>query len=228
MKKLITISTLCLTILYSYGQGSESTSVVDWSPELYQVGKKYPGYIVTMDSDTIKGFIQAGYRCAGSGAGKNNQNKCEFFANEGDKKPLAKYRPNDIKGYAIADKVYESILYSGGLMNNLNFNLVRTEGRIKVYEWYKTVENFSTLYRQSGESMKEFDNRRFETRIILKKEGEDPKSYNSYLLKFSKKMSALVGDNVELAEKISNKEKGYKIFSMLNIVEEYNIWDKEN
>lgn len=227
MKKITFIAFFSLIFAGLFAQ-NEETSLADWSRDIYQVGKKYPGYVITKDGDKVKGFIKAGKRCSTNGMGNSNQNFCAFYSNEGDKKPSAKYKPKDIQGYAIADKVYESINYSGGLMKKPNFNLIVKEGAIKTYEWYSTVEGFLTISRQTGESDKDFDARRFNTKIIFAKTKDNPIAHSSMLLKFSKKMSELVSENKELSTKVANKEKGYKLFSMFKIIEEYNVWAEEN
>lgn len=44
------------------------------------------------------------------------------------------------------------------------------------------------------------------------------------LLGFAKKMSGYVSDDPELAAKITNKEKGYGVLNINNVVREYNTW----
>ncbi len=228
MKKITALLTMLMAGGSFLAQNPEATSVADWSYDIYQVNKKYPGYVITADNDTVQGFIKAQSRCSVGGMGASNQNRCEFFAKEGDKKPTAKYKPADINGYMIADKVYESIAYSGGLLKKPNFNLVVEDGAIRIYEWYSTVEGFSSIRQQSGESQKDYDARRYSTNIIIAKGGEDPKAHSSYLLKFADKMSELVSENTELSAKVSNKEDGYKMFAMFAIIREYNEWAKNN
>lgn len=208
----------------SFSQNDNSASRADWSPEIYQVGKLYPGYIIKLDGDTVKGFLKADTRCSINGIGSSNQNTAAFYLNESDKKPVAKYKPADIKGYKIADKVYESINYSGGLLKKPNFNLVVEDGAIRTYEWYATVDNYSSLSRQSGESWQQFDARRFETKLIIAKDPKDPIDFSMLGLSFAKKMPALIEDNKEMAEKVANKEKGYTFLNIFEVIREYNRW----
>ena len=51
-----------------------------------------------------------------------------------------------------------------------------------------------------------------------------------FLMKFAKNMSAYVADDVELAQKILNKTKGYQgtTRDIENIIREYNKWKTEN
>lgn len=196
----------------------------DWSPEVYRVGEKYPGYIIKQDGDTIQGYLKAQQRCSINGIGNSNQNMALFYLSEADKKPTAKYKPKDIKGYKIADKVYEAINYSGGLFKKPNFNVVVTEGAIRLYEWYATAENFNSINQQSGESWMDFDARRFETKTIVAKNPTEPIEAGILGMGFKKKMSVLVEDNAAMTEKIKNGEKGYKFINIYKVINEYNQW----
>lgn len=208
----------------AFAQNNNSSTMADWSPQVYQVGKMYPGYIINLAGDTVKGFLKADTRCAIGGIGSSNQNSAAFYLNESDKKPVDKYKPDELKGYKIADKVYESITYSGGLMKKPNFNLVVQEGAIRMYEWYSTVENYMTLQQQSGEDWKAFDSRRFEVKLIVAKDPKEPMEYGMLGMQFAKKMPDLISDNPEMAQKVANKEKGYKFIDMFAVIEEYNAW----
>ncbi len=222
MKKIIfsVVGIILSTTTFSQNNSSKA----DWSPEIYRVGTIYPGYIIKLDGDTIHGFIKADTRCSSGGIGSSNQNSAQFFTNKTDKKPAAKYKPTDIKGYKIADKIYESINYSGGLFKKPNFNLVVEDGAIRMYEWYATVENYHSISKQSGESWSEFDARRFETKVIVAKVPTEPIELSMLGLSFAKKMPDLIADHTELAQKVSAKEKGYTFLRMYEVIREYNEW----
>lgn len=224
MKKIIIIAIALIITSIGFSQDDTRGSEADWSPETYQVGKMYPGYIIKLDGDTVQGFLKADNRCSIGGIGSSNQNKVKFYLQKSDRRPDGKYKPKDIKGYKIADKVYESINFSGGLFNKPNFNLVIEDGAIRLYEWYATVENYSSLSKQKGESWEEYDARRFETRIIVAKDPEEPIEYNKLGLRFKKKMPPLIKDYPEMAKKVANKEKGYKFINLFDVIEEYNEW----
>lgn len=208
----------------AFAQDRTNSTIADWSPQIYQVGKMYPGYIISLEGDTTKGFIKADTRCSTGGIGSSNQNSVAFYLNESDKKPVKKYKPDELRGYQIADKVYESINYSGGLMKKPNFNIVVQEGKIRTYEWYSTVEGYATIQRQSGEDWKAFDARRFETKLIIAKDPKAPMEYSTLGMQFVKRMPELVSDNPQMAKKIVDKEKGYKFINMFEVIEEYNKW----
>lgn len=226
MKRIKLVALSLIISLHAFSQNDNGTSRADWSPDVYKVGQKYPGYIIKLDGDTIHGFLKADSRCSIGGMGSSNQNTAEFYLHESDKKPVEKYKPDELKGYKIADKIYESINYSGGLFKKPNFNLVVEDGAIRLYEWYATVENYSTLTKQSGESWKEFDQRRFETKLIVAKDPTDPIEFSMLGLSFAKKMPELISDNSEMTQKVENKEKGYTFINIYEVIEEYNKWSK--
>lgn len=226
--KQTTLITLLLLSSFSFSQNDRAVTRADWNPERYQVGKMYPGYVITTQGDTVNGFLKAGNRCSIDGIGASNQNTAVFYTNETDKKPVAKYKPEDIKGYRIADKVYESINYSGGLFKKANFNLVVEDGAIRTYEWYATVENYSVLRRGANESWQDFDTRRFDIKLIIAKNPTEPIDFSMLGLSFAKKMPELISDNREMAQKVANKEKGYTVLNLFEVIREYNQWAETN
>ncbi len=227
MKNFIIAMAACLTVSLSTAQNQINSSV-DWSPDVYQIGKKYSGYIIKLDGDTVDGYIEALARTSIQGMGNSNQNKVNFYLKETDKKPAEKYKADDIKGYLIADKLYESINYSGGLFNKPNFNLVVKEGAIRQYEWYSTVDGFAGMRKQSGESWMDFDARRYTTELIIAKDPKEPINYSMLALSFAKKMPDMINDNKEMAKKVANKESGYKWINFFDVIDEYNAWAEEN
>jgi hypothetical protein len=194
----------------------------NFDPAIYQVGKKYPGYVIKLNNDTVRGFIEAKERCAVGGVGYSNQNRCEFYLNETDRKATEKYGPKDIKGYMIADKFYKSIAYSGGLMKSNNFCLQTRIGRISSYVWYSTKDGFVNMNRGGSESQEDFDKRRYEADDLYQKLDEDPVTWTKIVMSYAKVVPAMMSDYPDLAEKIKNKEKGYKIDHFFDALEEYN------
>lgn len=173
----------------------------DWSGQIYQTGKIYPGYYVTLSNDTIQGYFQHGTQTS-------NQKKCLFYTNEMDRKPASEFKPDEIKSYKVADKLYRSINYSGGLMAKpLRFNLVTKDGAITQY----------IFYAEDGSGSSEG---------ILHKPHDaansKPVPLSSFALGFAKKMGEYVSDCPELAAKVTGKEKGYGVLALLAIVDEYN------
>lgn len=102
-------------------------------------------------------------------------------------------------------------------------NLVVQEGCITEYVWYNRAENHMIMQQGANESDEDFMKRKYPPVTVYKKKGEeDAYSVDQFGLKFAQKMSDFVSDNEELASKVRNKEKGYKMLNMLNIIDEYN------
>lgn len=212
--RTIILSLLALTCQQLFSQ--------DFNPEIYRVGKKYPGYVIKLTGDTVHGFIEAKDRCSVGGIGQSNQTKCEFYLNENDRKATEKYGPKDIKGYMIADKFYKSIPYSGGLVKSNNFCLRVADGRIAHYVWYSTKDGFINMNKGPNESWEDYDKRRYDVSNVYQKLEEDPFQLETMIMSFAKKMSAIVSDYPDLSKKIADKEKGYKVDAFFAIIEEYN------
>lgn len=226
IKQTITLLLILAAVSPVFAQDVAGNAIGDWNPDIYRVGQRYPGYIINLEGDTVSGFLEAQSRCSGSGLGASNQTQAVFYVHETDKKPAAKYKPNQLKGYKIADKVYESIPYSGGLLKKPNFNLVVKDGAIRIYEWYSAAESFGLVVRQSGDTWQDYDRRKYQIRLIIAKDGKDPVEHAMLGLSFSKKMSEMTSDYPELAEKIKSKAKGHTYLDMFDVIQAYNDWKK--
>ena len=188
----------------------------DWSYSIYEVGKKYPGYIIKSNGDKIEGYLKAQNRGSIDGIGNSNQTRVVFYSDPKNKKTKVVYKPVDLKGYMIADKYYKTMNYSGGLLSKpLRFLLQINEGHIARYVWYSDNED-----RKQGEP-------RFDEKFVIQKGDEKPIEEGNLLLGFAKKVSELVSDYTDLANKVRDKEKGYGMASLDKIIAEYNTWYNE-
>jgi hypothetical protein len=209
MRKTVIAGFFILINLLAFGQ--------DWSPDIYRVGEKYPGYIIKNDGTKIEGYLLAYGRCALNPFTPDNQTKVTFYSNPNDKKTKIDYKPEDLKEYVIADKHYVTMNYSGGLFDKpVRFVLVRKEGRIKTCVWYEMDPNQASTGKPYIE------------KEVLQKGDEKPIEVTSLVLGFVKKMSELVKEYPELVAKITNKEKGYNVLNIDKIILEYNEWFKKN
>jgi hypothetical protein len=65
--------------------------------------------------------------------------------------------------------------------------------------------------------------RKYPSTLLYMKDGdEEPQTVTKLGLGFAKDASVWLADQPELAEKIANKEKGYKALNMDAVVDEYN------
>ncbi len=204
--KLINLSLLSLTVLliFSFSKSSSTTEL--------KLGNKYPGYVETNSGEKIEGYIWCGDMA-------DNQKSCHFYANETDRKPVKKYKPDELKSYKISDVLYRTINYSGGLMNKpLRFLKVSIDGELTMFTFY---DESSVPYGQERKT----------TEVYFKwhdKNFPNPITNEKFAMNFAKKMSEYLADYEELSKKIANKEKGYRLVNMYEIFDEYNKWYKAN
>lgn len=187
----------------------------DWSPTVYRVGEKYQGYIVKNDGTKTEGYLEAQERGSVEGMGYSNQNRVIFYSSPNDKKSKETYKPEDLKEYKIADKLYKTMNYSGGLMAKpLRFVLTKIEGQIGLYVWYDHNGYGSghiPIYTE---------------KLVIQKGDEKPMEFSNFALSFAKKMSEMTSDYAELSKKVLDKESGYGMASYENVINEYNTWYK--
>ncbi len=195
-----------------------SVKAQDWSGTTYKSYQPAYGFVILNNGDTVKGYIMHGDRVS-------NQKNCIFYDDVSNKRTAKTYKPADIKGYFVGDKMYHTIHFSGGLLSKpLSFVLLRKSGKIAQYVYYTRDDNLVFIMRKEGESEAQFDERISKDESVLLKEGQEPLQQASLVFGFAKKMSKLVEDYPDLANKIINKEKGYGLLNMLNIVDEYNLY----
>lgn len=185
------------------------------------LGQKLPGYIITNKGEKVEGYLKRFLKI-------KSQRKVKFFKSLDDKDPVA-YGAKELKAYQIADDYYESHAYEG-LSGKTKVFLLRTiAGQLDVFDYYIMVEddqgNELTLSKEGNKEITlDFDGRKMQTEMLgVKADGERLKfSSPKLLFGFKKIMSKFLGDYPELANKIKNKEKGYKVLGLLNIINEYN------
>lgn len=187
----------------------------DWSGK-YTFFDIYPGYIITLTGDTTKGYVEHGNRTSG-------QKNCIFYT-DASKRDKKKYKPADIKGYGVADKHYRTIAFSGGLFSKpLSFVLLLKPGRVSQFMYYSKKDNVSDFMGKE-ETPASYDARINTDEIVWQKLDEKPLQQAELALGFAKKISNLLSDYPELAAKVENKEKGYGIMKIYDIMDEYNAW----
>ena len=188
-----------------------------WSSAEFKVGESYPGTVVLKDGTTLEGFVK--YR---------NQYKMQteviFFTERNVNKTKENYFPKEVQEYTVAGKTYHCIHYTGGLFKKeLGFVWLQEEGCISRYKYFSKAEGYNMMRKGPGESQEDFEKRLYPDKTVYQKEGDEyPVESQSFALKFSKKMSEFISDNAELAGKVADKEKGYRLGAMYDIIKQYN------
>ncbi len=210
MKQLVLVLSLLISTV-SFSQIDEN-----WE----DVSEKLPGYIITNKGEKVEGYLKRFLKI-------KSQRKVKFFKTL-DSKPVV-YNAKQLKAYKIADDYYEAHPYEG-LSGKTKVFLLRTvRGKINLFNYYIRVEDNQgkelTISKKGNKEVSlDFDGSKVETEVLAVKDGKEYLKFTSTKLMFSfkKVMSKYVADYPELAKKIKEKKKGYKILSILKIVNEYN------
>ncbi|MEE9348799.1 MAG: hypothetical protein V3U80_01990 [Flavobacteriaceae bacterium] len=161
----------------------------------YRLGQYYEGYIVNLDGEKVRGYLK--YQ------DESQRYKKVIFKTD-KKAKKQKFKPKQLKAYKVAGEVFHSVAYKDVLFKNIHFLLLSEEGCINTYSF------------GSFNSKQEW-----ETKLVIAK-GDEAYTGGTFLMGFSKKFSKFISENTALAKKVKNKEKGYKVLSILKIVKEYN------
>lgn len=206
MKHLVTI---CL--LFS----SYICFAQNWfKPELQ--GEKMPGWVVTIDGDTLHGMI--GYNNPGL-----MSYKVLFWADSANAN-RQKFKGKDLNGYFFEDVYWEAIKFNDGSLKLSKDQSERLfvrpviKGRLSMYELY-TLEN-DKLLEQEGNTITILPTELVTTTYLRKDEGEMESLSHIKFMNFKKAMSKVVAECETLAKKVESKEYGradiYKIVTEFN------------
>ena len=188
-----------------------------------QRGSVLPGFIVTLQGDTVKGYLLNINLWM-------NQHMTFFYKSPDDLAGRIKYKPKEIKAYQVGNRYYESMKYPFNYsIYPYNFILRKVDGPIRYYIWYFN-ENRAKLMSPDislSDLTKAFlfiEDDLWKDEFAKKGDGDFIKFDFKFLVKFAKNMSDYVKDDTELAQKILNKVRGYQNVDIEKIVREYNEW----
>lgn len=190
----------------------------DWTSGNYQYDEQYPGYVVTKEGEKLEGFIKYRNRYV-------MQEEVVFYGKKDNNSTKKLYEADDLLEYQVGDKLYHCIPFSNSTSMKIRANLVVDQkGCIKEYVWYDRSSGYNTLQRREGESDEDLLDRKFPPTTAYFKKGDDiPVTEEFFKDDFTKKMTAYVKDNKELAKKVKSAESGYdKIMHLEKIFKEYN------
>jgi hypothetical protein len=184
-------------------------------------GSVVPGFIITMQGDTVKGFLLNINLWM-------NQYMTFFYTSPDDMEGRIKYKPKEIKAYQVGNRFYESMKYPFSFsIYPYNFILRKVDGPIKYYVWYYNEDRAKLMSpdMSMAELTKAFvfaEDELWKEEFARKGDGELTKFDFKFLMKFAKNMSEYIKDDTELAQKVLNKSKGYQGIDIEKIVREYN------
>jgi hypothetical protein len=236
MKRLVLILILMPVLCFPAISGNLSDGDVSDTTASVKLWSIYPGYVITQNGDTIKGYLMLKNYAA-------NQDKVLFFNSPDDKKYTKKYKPKELKAYKTGPRYYESFKFkppstaSSNDAKTYHFILKVIDGPFCLYKWYYEtpeqtkarlkIDKDSPLGADIDLSFSEKDLAHHYYGLTPSGEFVNLGSFKM-LTNFRKNMSKLVADDKELAEKITNKEEGYRYFDIEKIIHEYNDWYAKN
>lgn len=166
-----------------------------------------PGYIVNTENDTIKGEILYKHF-------SQLQKEVTFRKTASDAPKT--YLPADIVGYGHSLDALSWTSTANTLLQTKNkkgqFVQAEIIGGVSYYRYYKKNKEQPQVY---------------DSEIFVIKPNEDAVSTDRLVIGFKKVFSNYLSDNKEIAKKIANKEPGYKMSSVKDIIKEYNAWYKQ-
>ena len=185
---------------------------------IQDAGVSKEGYVVKANYDTLKGYIYV-----------NEPHYMEYSIDyqKNSSSGNSIFRPSDLISYVTKGAIGREVLwvstqYSGlehppeesyaGKMEDAFLNAV-VIGPISIYTYYN--------YKEGG-------NPERTTTQYMQLPDKSVIDISGLLLGFAKKMPDYVADYEDLANKISKKEKGYKLGNLNDIAREYNSWYIEN
>lgn len=189
-------------------------------------GSVLPGFIITLQGDTVKGYLLNINLWM-------NQHMTFFYQNPEDKEGRIKYKPKEIRAYQVGNRFYQSMKYPFSYsIYPYNFVLRKIDGPISYYVWYYNEDRSKLMSPDISlaELSKAFvftEDELWKDEFAKKGSGELTRFDFKFLVKFAKNMSAYLEDDPVLARKVLNKEHGYHSVDIEKIIREYNS-GKEN
>lgn len=189
-----------LTLLLMVGSVNELFAQSD-----YVIGRFYEGYIILPDGSREDGFIKYDIFNEMQGA-------IVFATDPKSRRTRTTYKPKTLQGYKVADRTWHSVLFKDIIGPKMQrFLQLESDGFIKLYQYYPNEGN-----------------RPDDAQVVIQKGDEVAFNQGSLLTGFHKKVGELVSEHEELAAKVRNKEKGYKLLQLYDIIDEYNTWYQAN
>lgn len=188
-----------------------------WTTQEFKRNVQYEGYVVDLDGDTIRGFIQFADRI-------EIQEEVKFFLEKSNKKTDTTYRPADLLWYHFLDKTYQCINYSGGTSTKLiKGSLLLEEGCISKLVWFRDAPNRASLRRELNETLTEYGDRLYPSNEFYYHNTQRRHvTLDYFLLDFIGRMSTFIREDRELFEKVKFRDKGYGPNDIPEIFQEYN------
>lgn len=184
-------------------------------------GEVLPGFVIDLQGDTTRGYLLNINLWM-------NQHMTFFYTTPDDAESRVKYKPREIRAYQVGNRYYESMKYPFNYsIYPYNFVLRKLDGPVRYYVWYYDEDRAKLMSPDIGiaDLAKAFlfnEDELWKDEFARKGDGEFIPFDLKFLIKFAKNMAAFVADDKELAQKVSDKVKGYQNVDIEKIIREYN------
>lgn len=160
------------------------------------------GYIIMADGTKKEGFIMVSEPqfMIQDVSYKKSKTAVQFF----------NYRPNELRAFYANNTLWVPVNLNG----TYKFAILKRDGGIREYvDFFKNESSEQEIDQQSW---------------YWKASNQKFTNGAKFVMGFKTKMADYVKDYKSLSKKIADKEKGYRMFGMEKILDEYNTWYAEN
>jgi len=192
-----------------------------------------PGHYLTKQGEQVNGEVQYNYPYI-------MERMLVFRANG----KITFLTPSEVKGYFVDGIYRESVTFNAALINGADalhtfFMIPKLLGVANLFyytsqeiDWQNSIEPKDDHILSIANYFNAFDtfHAKSEKEIqtgpssgVIKKGEEVGFLTDRFILGFPNKMSALVAECAELAQKVKSKQTGYKSTNLVKILEEYNV-----
>ncbi len=195
---------LLLLLFYSLPVNSQT-------PKLNQ---RYPGYFINAKGDTIRGWILLINKL-------DNQAGGEYSNDARAEKVRIFLMPDEVRGFIVQDRVYNSIDYGDPDHKSQHFLLTLAEGDLKLYEYFRLSKD---LYVGTGAGQRPAtgnDEQYLQNEfIIVNKAGKQFTIENENSL--AKNAEEIFASDAALMKKVKEREKEFRFKDLPELVKQYN------
>ncbi len=212
---------ICILCVSASGQNPE----IKIQPEELACEKLYPAAVILKKGDTLRGYVKWVNRQA-------NQRRVYFYKDADPQTRMQLIPGVTIRSYTVGSLTYENIQPEKDKSFFCDADVLGLkilDGGITLYQFYRDTIGIKFKFKNDTNYLdvcrKEKD---FEKNLYAYKNGKYVCNLQTtrWVLKFREAMSELVSDCPDLAQKVINKEKGYRFVNRDKILLEYNEWVK--
>lgn len=183
------------------------------------IQKWFSGWYISLEGDTVRGFIYLSNQI-------DNQLLLKYAVENPPVSAIKTMEPADARGYRVKDRVYESMLTESTKDAKPSFFRRMESGRINLYAWYGIPSN-GTMQEGKEQRAITVNDEKFHEQVFYLKTGDELPFRVPDSDHFAAEMSRLLADDKELSGRVKQEMKSYRATDILNIVQQYNQWYRD-